>query len=127
MFTAWHMAVVDPVTGGVSNAANWFGKVEVGAVSGAYYSTTLAAPEADGKEAGSSIEDSQGHITTAVSDNKLAFWAFHNVWVYKIAGIEFSTETAEANTFEVGFCFQDVDMPKYGGNSLESGVTGWTA
>jgi hypothetical protein len=124
-FTAWHMAVSDPVTGGVSNATNYFGRIEVGTVAGAYYSTTLAGANSDGSNA-ESIEDDIGHITSNLDSNPLALWAFYNVWVYKVGGPKFKTDGGDAGKFSVGFQYMDLDMPMYGNNPLDSSLVGWT-
>ena len=136
-FSAWMMAVADPVTGGVSNATQFFGRIEVGTIAGAYFATAMNSPNGDGKGPAAGpqdIQDTFGHLTTRNPMNPLALWAFYNVWVYKLGGIEFSTDAAEANTFTVGFQFMDMDYPQFGGNALDLGQnsswaspTEWTA
>lgn len=134
-FSAWLAAVGDPVTGGVSNAAQFFGQVEVGTIAGAYFATTVNNPNGTGKNNNDSdIEDAYGHLTTRNENNPLAMWSFYNVWVSKVGGVEFSTESAEANQFTVTFEYADVDMPTFGGNTLDLGAssawkspTAWTS
>jgi hypothetical protein len=130
-FSAWMMAVGDPVTGGVSNAAQFFGKVEVGTIAGAYYATTVNTPNGAGKgeNAGTNdIEDTYGHLTTRNSMNPLALWAFHNVWVSKITGVAFETQGEGANEFTITFQYSDMDYPQFGGNVLDlNGGTAWSS
>jgi len=130
-FAAWLGAVGDPVTGGVSNATQFFGKVEVGTIGGAYFATTVNKPyDGNGNITGkqdtygaNDIEDTYGHLTTRSSMNPLALWAFYNVWVSKLGGIAFSTEGDAANKFTVTFQFMDMDYPQFGGNPLDLGQT----
>jgi hypothetical protein len=126
-FSAWMMAVGDPVTGGVSNAAQFFGKIEVGTIAGAYYATTVNTPNGTGKGTEDDIEDKYGHLTTRNSMNPLAMWAFYNVWVNKITGIDFETEGEGASKFSVSFQYSDMDYPQFGGNVLDlsQSGTGW--
>jgi hypothetical protein len=127
-FSAWMMAVGDPVTGGVSNAAQFFGRIEVGTIAGAYYATTVNTPNGEGKKADgeNDIEDTYGHLTTRNTMNPLALWAFHNVWVSKITGIAFETEADAAADFTVTFQYSDMDYPQFGGNILDLGNSaGW--
>jgi len=123
-FSAWLMAVGDPVTGGVSNAAQFFGKVEVGTIAGAYFATTMNSPNGAGKgaDAGANdIEDTYGHLTTRSAMNPLALWAFYNVWVTKMTGVEFTTDASDPNQFTVSFAYMDMDYPQFGGNTLDLG------
>ena len=123
-FSAWLMAVGDPVTGGVSNATQFFGRVEVGTIAGAYFATTVNSPNGTGKgqtEGPNDIEDAYGHLTTRSQMNPLAMWAFYNVWVSKMTGIQFQTEGDAANKFTVTFQFMDMDYPQFGGNTLDLG------
>jgi hypothetical protein len=120
-FSAWMMAVGDPVTGGVSNAAQFFGKIEVGTIAGAYYATTVNTPNGAGKGSEADIEDTYGHLTTRNKMNPLALWAFYNVWISKITGIAFETEGENAVDFTVTFQYSDMDYPQFGGNVLDLG------
>jgi len=123
-FSAWLMAVVDPVTGGVSNATQFFGRVDVGTIAGAYYATTVNSPNGTGKKADAGpedIQDTYGHLTTRSKMNPLALWSFYNVWVSKMGGIAFSTEGTDPNKFTVTFQFMDMDYPQFGGNTLDLG------
>ena len=125
-FSAWLAAVGDPVTGGVSNATAYFGKVEVGTIGGAYFATSMNSPNGTGKgsSAGANdIQDAYGHLTTRSDMNPLALWTFHNVWVSKVSGIQFKTDGGDANTFTVEFNFMDADFPQFGGNDLDLGNT----
>lgn len=124
-FSAWMMAVGDPVTGGVSNATQFFGRVDVGTIAGAYYATTVNTPNGTGKTSDNNdIEDSYGHLTTRNKMNPLAMWSFYNVWVNKITGVAFETEGEGANEFTVSFQYMDFDYPQFGGNSLDLGNSG---
>lgn len=125
-FSAWLMAIGDPVTGGVSNATQFFGRVEVGTIAGAYFATTINSPNGSGKgiNAGSAdIEDDYGHITTRNDINPLALWKFYNVWVRKITSPKFKTENSDAGKFTVDFSFMDCDYPQFGGNVLSLGTS----
>ena len=118
-FSGWLAAVGDPVTGGVSNATSWFGKVEVGTVYGAYFAGSMNSPTGLGKgsSAGDNdIQDAYGHLTARSDRNPLALWTFHNVWVSKVSGIQFKTDGGDANTFTVEFNYMDADFPHFGGN-----------
>jgi hypothetical protein len=119
--TAWHMAVVDPVTGGVSNSTLFYGRVEVATVAGTYFASTLATPNGSGDDGDKDVFRTDGHLTNRSAFNPLAIWKFYGVWVGKVAGIDFQTETGEANKFSVTFYFQDYDAPQYGGNTLDLG------
>jgi len=127
-FSAWMMAVGDPVTGGVSNAAQFFGRIEVGTIAGAYFATTMHTPHGQdgGKSKGGAndIMDNSGHLTTRNDANPLALWKFYNVWVSKIGPLEFSTDTTEPNEFTVTFQYMDIDYPQFGGNALDLGEKG---
>lgn len=123
-FSLWMMAVADPVTGGVSNAINYFGTLSVRTIAGEYTSTQLVNPT--GKSTGSDnqiLEDS-GQIPAKSKKgpfadvNPVAEWNFYHVWVSKVGGVEFSTDAAEANTFPVTFQYQDCDLPFFGGNPI---------
>jgi hypothetical protein len=113
-FSAWLMAVVDPVTGGVSNATNFFGRVSVGTIVGEYFATTVAPPGSPDQATG--IERKDGYISNQI--NPVAEWNFYNVWVSKVASPKFTTAAGDALQFEVGFKFMDVDLPQFGGNAL---------
>ncbi len=123
-FSLWMMAVADPVTGGVSNAVNYFGTLSVRTIAGEYTSTQLVNPT--GKPTGSDnqILKDTGQIPEkskqgAFADvNPVAEWNFYHVWVSKVGGVEFSTDAAEANTFPVTFQYQDCDLPFFGGNPI---------
>jgi len=121
-FTAWLMAIVDPVTGGVSNATQFFGRIEVATIAGAYFATTINSPVGDGGKTASrgptDVEDTFGHITSRNDVNPLAMWKFYNVWVSGVSGIDFKTESGDPNKFTVNFHFMDCDYPQYGGNTL---------
>ena len=114
-FTAWHMMVVDPVTGGVSNTAQFLGKVKVETIVGAFFATTFAA-ELLGPDAGDDPL-AKGAIR-AGSDNPLASWIFYDVWPIKVAQPKFKTEGADTMKAQVEFRFADVDYPYYSANSL---------
>jgi len=120
-FSAWHMAVIDPVTGGVSNATNFFGKVSVGTIVGEYFATTVAPP--GDPNAATGIERKDGYISAAI--NPVAVWTFYNVWVSKVASPKFTTQSGDPIQFEVGFKFMDLDMPQYGGNALTANKDDW--
>lgn len=122
-FTAWLMAVVDPVTGGISNAINWFGALKVSAIAGEYTATAMVAPT--GKKTGSDgqILDAKGTILREATSNPLVTWSFYHVWVSKVGGVEFSTDGAEANKFAVTFQYQDCDLPGFGGNGFSNGMS----
>jgi hypothetical protein len=120
-FTAWLQVISDPVTGGVSNATQFFGRIEVGTIAGSYFATTLNSPNGTGKKrthGARDVEDDYGQITSRNDVNPLALWKFYNVWVEKITGIDFQTEDASANNFSVDFQFMDYDAPQFGGNTL---------
>lgn len=126
-FSAWFaLNGGDPVTGAVGNAVQYFGQVEVGTVSGQYSAVEMSDPNGTGKKTdGTDIVDSNGHITSRHTGNPIAMWAFYNVWLSKVGGVDFSTESAEANTFAVTFQYMDLDAPFFGGNVLDLGNTGW--
>jgi len=109
-FTAWHAAVVDPVNGGVSNAAQFFGKIEVATISGAYFAPTTA---------NTIFKEGSGELTTASEFNGLAGWAFYNVWVEKVTGADFSTADPGTIDLAVTFNFMDYDAPQYAENPLD--------
>ena len=117
-FTAWMMAVGDPVTGGVSNSVNWFGTVEVSALRNEFTAASLIHPT--GKETGSAdgdgILNARGEIYKGTTINPLLKWSFYHVWVYKVGGVEFQTDGSDANQFVVSFAYQDCDFPFFGGN-----------
>jgi hypothetical protein len=113
-FTAWHMMVVDPVTGGVSNTAQFLGKVEVETIVGAFFATTYAA-ELLGPDSTDPL--ALGAIKSG-SDNPLAKWIFYDTWPSSVDQPKFKTEGAEALKTSVEFFFGDVDYPYYGANSL---------
>lgn len=124
-FSLWMMAVADPVTGGVSNAVNYFGTVSVRTIAGEYTSTQLVEPT--GKSTGGTdnqILSPTGQVPMKSQQNSfkdtnpVAEWNFYHVWVSKVGGVEFSTEAAEANTFAVTFQYQDCDLPFFGGNPI---------
>jgi len=120
-FSAWLMAICDPVTGGVSNATQFFGRVEVGTIAGSYFATTINSPNgrAKSRTAGArDVEDEYGHITSRSDVNPLALWNFYNVWVYHVSGIDFKTDSGEPNKFTVKFAYMDIDYPQFGGNTL---------
>ena len=143
-FSLWLMAVADPVTGGVSNAVNYFGTVSVRTIAGEYTATQFIAPTGEklsGERSGSGVDSSVNNGETNYGDkqivdmgngalptkanqidyrdtNPIAEWNFYHVWVSKVAGIEFSTEASEANKFAVQFQYQDCDMPFFGGNPI---------
>lgn len=123
-FSSWQMAVGDPVTGGVSNATQFFGRIEVGTIAGAYFATTVNSPNGTGKSDEADIEDTYGHLTTRSTLNPLALWSFYNVWVSKVTGVKFSTEGQDANKFTVTFQYGDIDYPQFGGNTLDLGQSG---
>lgn len=140
-FSLWLMAVADPVTGGVSNAVNYFGTVSVRTIAGEYTATQFIAPTGEklsGGLSGNQIDndkrgDAQDKQIVDMGNgalpekkiqkdyrdtNPIAEWNFYHVWVSKVAGIEFSTEASEANKFAVQFQYQDCDMPFFGGNPI---------
>lgn len=123
-FSLWMMAVADPVTGGVSNAVNYFGTLSVRTIAGEYTSTQLVNPTGQSTGAGNQILEDTGQIPEkskqgAFADvNPVAEWNFYHVWVSKVGGVEFSTDAAEANTFPVTFQYQDCDLPFFGGNPI---------
>jgi hypothetical protein len=126
-FSAWMMAVGDPVTGGVSNAAQFFGQIEVGTIAGAYFATTVNTPNGTGKKndaGGEDIEDTYGHLTTRNKMNPLAMWSFYNVWVNKVSQPDFKTEGTDTNKIAVTFQYMDCDFPQFGGNTLDLGANG---
>lgn len=127
-FSTWMLVVGDPVTGGVSNATQFFGKVQVGTIGGAYFATTLATPQSSGNIGDKDLFGVNGNLANMNPEfNPLALWGFYNVWVSKVGGIEFATNAGDANTFEVEFQYMYIDMPQFGGNPLDLGVgsTGW--
>lgn len=109
------MAVIDPVTGGVSNATNFFGKVSVGTIVGEYFATTVAPP-GDPATNNTGVYGKQGYISNNI--NPVAEWTFYNVWVFKVGSPKFTTAAGDPMKMEVGFKFMDVDMPQYGGNAF---------
>lgn len=124
-FSLWMMAVADPVTGGVSNAINYFGTVSVRTIAGEYTSTQLVEPTGQATGTGKQILSSTGQTPSKAaqsdafkSTNPVAEWNFYHVWVSKVGGVEFSTDAAEANTFPVTFQYQDCDLPFFGGNPI---------
>ncbi len=141
-FSLWLMAVADPVTGGVSNAVNYFGTVSVRTIAGEYTATQFIAPtgkslsgdglsgnQIDNAKRGNDqdkqiVDMGNGALPEKKTQvdyrdtNPIAEWNFYHVWVSKVAGIEFSTEASEANKFVVQFQYQDCDMPFFGGNPI---------
>lgn len=141
-FSLWLMAVADPVTGGVSNAVNYFGTVSVRTIAGEYTATQFIAPtgkaltgdglsgnQIDNAKRGDQqdkqiVDMGNGALPEKKTQvdyrdtNPIAEWNFYHVWVSKVAGIEFSTEASEANKFAVQFQYQDCDMPFFGGNPI---------
>lgn len=140
-FSLWLMAVADPVTGGVSNAVNYFGTVSVRTIAGEYTATQFIAPTGEklsGGLSGNQIDndkrgDAQDKQIVDMGNgalpekktqkdyrdtNPIAEWNFYHVWVSNVGGIEFSTEASEANKFAVQFQYQDCDMPFFGGNPI---------
>lgn len=140
-FSLWLMAVADPVTGGVSNAVNYFGTISVRTIAGEYTATQFIAPTGKALSeglSGSQIDNAKrgnnqdkqivdmgnGALPEKKTQvdyrdtNPIAEWNFYHVWVSKVAGIEFSTEASEANKFAVQFQYQDCDMPFFGGNPI---------
>lgn len=140
-FSLWLMAVADPVTGGVSNAVNYFGTVSVRTIAGEYTATQFIAPTGKALSEGLSgnqidnakrgndqdkqiVDMGNGALPEKKTQvdyrdtNPIAEWNFYHVWVSKVAGIEFSTEASEANKFAVQFQYQDCDMPFFGGNPI---------
>lgn len=141
-FSLWLMAVADPVTGGVSNAVNYFGTVSVRTIAGEYTATQFIAPtgkalsgeglsgnQIDNAKRGNDqdkqiVDMGNGALPEKKTQvdyrdtNPIAEWNFYHVWVSKVAGIEFSTEASEANKFAVQFQYQDCDMPFFGGNPI---------
>lgn len=117
-FNAWLMAVVDPVTGGISNAINFFGALTVSTMAGEYTAVDMVKPTGEANVSGGLLSES-GAIPTQDSDSgRTVSWSFYHVWVSKVGGIEFSTDATEANTFEVTFQYQDCDLPGFGGNKF---------
>lgn len=123
-FSLWMMAVADPVTGGVSNAVNYFGTLSVRTIAGEYTSTQLVEPTGKETGTGKQILSDTGQTPSknkqaAFKDtNPVAEWNFYHVWVSKVGGVEFSTDAAEANKFTVTFQYQDCDLPFFGGNPI---------
>lgn len=140
-FSLWLMAVADPVTGGVSNAVNYFGTVSVRTIAGEYTATQFIAPTGKALSEGLSgnqidnakrgddqdkqiVDMGNGALPEKKTQvdyrntNPIAEWNFYHVWVSKVTGIEFSTEASEANKFTVQFQYQDCDMPFFGGNPI---------
>jgi hypothetical protein len=141
-FSLWLMTVADPVTGGVSNAVNYFGTVSVRTIAGEYTATQFIAPtgkalsgeglsgnQIDNAKRGDQqdkqiVDMGNGALPEKKTQvdyrdtNPIAEWNFYHVWVSKVAGIEFSTEASEANKFAVQFQYQDCDMPFFGGNPI---------
>jgi len=121
-FSAWLMAVGDPVTGGVSNATQFFGKVQVGTIGGAYFATTTASPTGDGSVGAKDLFGANGNLVNKnPTINPLALWGFYNVWVNKMTGIDFKTGAGDANKFTVTFQYMHMDYPQFGGNTLDLG------
>lgn len=120
--TAWTMAVLDPVTGGVSNATSFFGKVSVGTIVGEYYATTVAPP-GDPMTDNTGILRKDGYLSNNI--NPIAVWNFYNVWINKITSPKFQTETSGPGKFSVDFNYMDLDMPQFGGNALTADA-GWS-
>jgi hypothetical protein len=123
-FSLWMMAVADPVTGGVSNAINYFGTLSVRTIAGEYTSTQLVNPTGQSTGSNHQILEDSGQIPAKSKKgdfadvNPVAEWNFYHVWVSKVGGVEFSTDAAEANTFPVTFQYQDCDIPFFGGNPI---------
>jgi hypothetical protein len=114
--TAWQMMYVEPVTGGVTNTAQFLGKIEVQSIVGAYFATTLAAELEGPKDAGDDpLKDGAIAVGT---DNPLAIWKFYDVWPQKVGQPEFKREDANFMTLSVDWIFADVDYPYFGGNNL---------
>lgn len=122
-FTAWMMAVVDPVTGGISNNINWFGTLKVSTIAGEYTATKMVKPTGAQTGFDGQILGEKGSIIDGNNKDSIVSWSFYHVWVSKVGGVEFTTDGAEANTFPVTFQYQDCDMPGFGGNGLDSGIS----
>lgn len=119
-FSNWLMAVVDPVTGGISNDISYFGSLQVSTIAGEYKAAQMVKPT--GSENGTSgYLGAQGSIIDGPDKTAQVSWYFYHVWVSKVGGVEFATDGSEANTFAVTFQYQDCDMPIYGGNELSNG------
>lgn len=118
-FTTWMMAVVDPVTGGISNSINWFGTLSVSTIAGEYTAAQMVNPTGDSNKSGGLLE-SNGAIPESNTDdsNPIVTWYFYHVWVSKVGGVDFSTDGSEANQFAVTFQYQDCDLPGFGGNKF---------
>ncbi|MDR2827869.1 MAG: hypothetical protein LBV51_00420 [Acholeplasmatales bacterium] len=110
------MMVVDPVTGGVSNTAQFLGKIEIQSIVGAYFATTLAAELEGPADAGD--DPLKAGAVAVGSDNPLAIWRFYDVWPTKIGQPEFKREDANFITLATDWAYADVDMPYFGGNNL---------
>jgi hypothetical protein len=114
--TAWQMMLVDPVTGGVTNTAQFLGKIEVQSIVGAYFATTLAAELEGPTDAGD--DPLKAGAVAVGTDNPLAIWRFYDVWPEKVGQPEFKREDAGLITLAVTFNFADCDIPYFGGNPL---------
>jgi hypothetical protein len=128
-FSAWLMAVGDPVTGGVSNMPALFGTVMVGTIGGTYYATTMATPDGAGEQGNTDLFGANGDLVDKLPQtNPLALWGFYNCWVSKVAGVQFATEATDANQFSVTFQYMHMDLPAFGGNTLNLGGSSyWSA
>jgi hypothetical protein len=128
-FSAWQMAIGDPVTGGVANMPALFGTVMVGTIGGTYYATTMATPNGTGTIGDTDLFGVNGDLTDNLpTTNPLVLWGFYNCWVSKVTGIDFQTEQDGANTFTVTFYYMHADFPAYGGNTLNlGGNSAWAA
>jgi hypothetical protein len=126
-FSAWLMAVGDPVTGGVSNMPALFGTVMVGTIGGTYYATTMATPDGKGDytpndQSNTDLFGANGDLVDKLPQtNPLVLWGFYNCWVSKLTGVQFQTEATDANQFTVTFQYMHMDMPAFGGNTLNLG------
>jgi hypothetical protein len=119
IFTTWHAMVADPVTGGVSNTVQFLGKMEVAALANAYIAPTVEKLETD-PPTSTDTKQLGGSFIAGDAYNGLAIWAFYNVWVKKVNGVDFSTGSSDPGQIAVTFKFQDFDAPFYAGNTLNS-------
>jgi hypothetical protein len=91
----------------------------------------MATPDGEGDYSSDSSKDlfgSNGDLVDKLpTTNPLVLWGFYNVWVSKVAGVQFATEATDANTFAVTFEYMHMDMPAFGGNTLNLGGSSFWA
>lgn len=108
-FVKWHGMVGNPVTGGVANtSAHAEGKVSCKTIA----STFIAAKDATYGVNDKFFTGDMGEIPSTTTEG-VETWDFDNVWVEKVGQFEYKTDTSDALTFTVDFCFGQTNFPAY--------------